>query len=129
MTKPLVAIVDDDESMRDATKDLLDAAGFAAATFGSAESFLKSDDVGHIACLVTDVRMPGMTGMELHRELVASECAIPTILMTAYPDDRARRLALRAGAIGYLIKPFTPGQLLDCIRSALEAEGGGSQEE
>jgi FixJ family two-component response regulator len=119
--KPLVAIVDDDESIRDATKDLLDAAGFAAATFPSAESFLQSNRRGSTSCLVTDVRMPGMTGLELHQDLVASGTRIPTILMTAYPDDRVRTRARKAGVVCYLIKPFTPDELLECIRSALAA--------
>ena len=125
--KPLVAIVDDDESIRDSTKDLLDAAGFAAATFPSAESFLKSDRRRSAACLVTDLRMPGMTGLELHQDLAASGTHIPTILITAYPDDRVRARARKAGVLCYLIKPFTPDELLECIRSALAAGDAAGQ--
>ena len=126
--KPLIAIIDDDESMRDSTKDLLDAAGFAAATFPSAESFLESDRRRSAACLVTDVRMPGMTGLELHQDLVASGTDIPTILITAYPDDRVRARARKAGIVCYLIKPFTPDELLQCIRSALAAGDAAGEE-
>jgi FixJ family two-component response regulator len=119
--QPLIAIIDDDESIRDTTKDLLESAGFSAATFQCAASFLKSEQIQYTACLITDMRMPGMTGLELHRALVASGNPIPTVLITAYPDDRVRARALKGGVICYLAKPFTPEVLLDCIRAALEA--------
>jgi len=125
--KPLIAIVDDDESMRNSTKDLLESAGFLAATFQSAESFLKSRHLHRFACLVTDMLMPGMTGLELYRDLVASGNAIPTILITAYPDDRAQAGALKGGIACYLIKPFTADKLLGCIRRALDARKAGER--
>ena len=87
---PLIAIVDDDESMRDTTKDLLESAGFSAATFARATSLLTYARLDQVACLIADMRMPEMSGLELHQRLVASHRAIPTILMTAYPDERVR---------------------------------------
>jgi FixJ family two-component response regulator len=116
---PLLAIVDDDESIRDTTKDLLESAGFSAATFDSAESLLTSDSLNRFSCLITDVRMPGMTGIELHRHLVASGRAIPTILMTAYPDERVCVLAAKSTIVGYLVKPFDATELLTCVRVAV----------
>jgi FixJ family two-component response regulator len=118
--KPLISIVDDDESVREATKSLMRALGFLAETFGSAEEFLKSDRLHWTACLIADVQMPHMGGVELHRHLVASGVAIPTILMTAYPNRSVRTRALKAGIVSYLIKPFNKDDLLACIRSALD---------
>ena len=121
--RPLVAIVDDDESIRETTKDLLESAGLAAATFASAALLLKSRRLGSISCLVTDMRMPLMSGLELHQHLVASNHAIPTILITAYPDDRVRAQALKAKVVGYLTKPFAAEELLVCIRCAITSPG------
>ena len=116
---PLVAIVDDDESMRDTTRDLLESAGYHAATFTSAASFLKSRRRKSVSCLIADVRMGEMTGLELHQHLVASNQAIPTILMTAYQDERVRALAIRANVVCYLAKPFAAEELLACLHCAL----------
>ncbi|MBT2323651.1 response regulator [Variovorax paradoxus] len=118
---PTVAIVDDDESVRDTTKDLLDSAGVSAATFDSAESFLQSKSTCAIRCLVADMRMPGMTGLELHGHLAAAGTPIPTVLITAYPDERAIERALKAGVICFLAKPFSAEDLLACIETALRA--------
>jgi FixJ family two-component response regulator len=115
---PLVAIVDDDESMRDTTRDLLESAGYLAATFPSAASFLKSRRRERVLCLIADMRMGEMTGLELHQHLVASNRAIPTILMTAYPDERVRALAIRANVVCYLTKPFAAEELLACVHRA-----------
>jgi FixJ family two-component response regulator len=117
--KPTVAIVDDDESVRDTTKDLLDSAGLSAATFDSAESFLQSKGTCAIRCLIADMRMPGMTGLELHGRLAAAGTPIPTVLITAYPDERARARALKTGVICFLAKPFSAEDLLACIETAL----------
>lgn len=117
--RPLVAIVDDDESTRETTKDLLESAGLAAVTFASAALLLKSRRLNRISCLVTDLRMPQMTGLELHQCLVASNHSIPTILITAYPDDRVRAQALKANVVCYLAKPFVAEELLACIRGAI----------
>jgi non-heme chloroperoxidase len=114
----LISIVDDDSSARAAVAGLVRALGFAAAEFASAGEFLRSGEVGQAKCLIADVRMPGMTGLALYRHLVASGTAIPTILMTAWPDDATRTLALNAGVICYLAKPFASGDLLGCITSA-----------
>ena len=119
--KALISIVDDDESVREATKGLMSALGFTAEAFASAEDFLKSGRVQDTSCLITDMQMPGMTGLELYARLVASGHAIPTILITAYPDDRGRARALDVGVTRYLTKPFSEDALLGCIRSALES--------
>jgi FixJ family two-component response regulator len=116
---PTVAIVDDDESVRDTTKDLLDSAGLSAATFDSAESFLQSKGTCAIQCLIADMRMSGMTGLELHGRLAAAGTPIPTVLITAYPDEPARARALKAGVICFLAKPFSAEDLLACIETAL----------
>ena len=125
---PLVAIVDDDESIRDTTKDLLESAGFSAVVFARPASLLRSRRLNRVRCLIADMRMPKMTGLELHQHLAASNRAIPTILMTAYPDERARARAIKANVMCYLIKPFAADELLACVRHALQrhdAGGGG----
>jgi FixJ family two-component response regulator len=125
----VISVVDDDESVREAMTGLMRSLGFFADAFHSGESFLRSDRRKGTACLITDVQMPGMTGLELHSRLVASGKPIPTILITAYPDERVRARALQAGVIGYLAKPFDKDHLLACIRTALqqrEAGGWGS---
>ncbi len=119
----LVAIVDDDESIRDTTKDLLESAGFSAATFACASRLLKSTRLKRVACLIADMRMPEMTGLELHQHLVAANHAIPTILMTAYPDERVRAQAIEAHVICYLAKPFAADELLACVRRAVRSPG------
>jgi FixJ family two-component response regulator len=118
-TKTLISVVDDDESMREALRGLMKSLGYKAEAFGSAEEFLNSRQVSRTSCLIADVNMPGMTGLELHRRLVASGKAIPTILITAYPDETVRERALGDGVIGYLSKPFDENDLLTCIRSSL----------
>jgi len=119
---PLIAIVDDDESVREATKALMRSTGLVAEAFSSAEEFLRSPHLGRTACLVADVHMPGMSGLDLHRQVSTLSQRIPTILITAYPNDTVRARALSAGAIGYLVKPFSEDDLLNCIRSALRQD-------
>jgi FixJ family two-component response regulator len=116
---PLIAIVDDDISMREALEALTRSFGFSAVTFVGAAEFLRSRERLITACLITDINMPGMNGLELHRRLTDSGSAIPTIFITAYPSDAGRSRALAAGVICYLPKPFTDDNLLTCIRSAL----------
>jgi FixJ family two-component response regulator len=116
---PLIAIIDDDKSMRDTTRDLLESAGFSAATFASAARLLKSQRLHRVSCLIADMRMPKMTGLELHQHLVASNRAIPTILMTAYPEERMRAQAMKANVVCYLAKPFEAEELLNCVRRAI----------
>ena len=118
-TKPLISVVDDDESMREAVRGLMKSLGYTAQAFASAEEFLSSRQVPRTSCLIADVQMPGMTGIELHRHLVASGQTIPTILITAYPEEGARQRALDDGVVCYLSKPFDEGDLLSCIRSSL----------
>jgi FixJ family two-component response regulator len=124
---PLVAIIDDDESIRDTTKDLLESAGMAAVTFASASQLLKSRRIKSISCLVTDMRMPGMTGLELQQELAGSNQPIPTILVTAYPDERVRVQAIRNRVVCYLVKPFAADDLLACIRCAIQRGRRGTE--
>jgi FixJ family two-component response regulator len=114
-----VAIVDDDVSIRRATRNLLQAAGYCATTFPSAGSFLRSRRRHGVSCLVADVRMPGMTGLELYEALAASGNAIPTVLITAHDDEAVRLRARDAGIHGTLGKPFSPEELCETVRSAL----------
>ena len=116
----VIAVVDDDEAVREALTGLMKSLGYRAAAFQSAEDFLKSKRRRGAACLIADVQMPGMTGLELHDRLVASGKPIPTILITAYPDETVRARMLQAGVKGYLAKPFNEDDLLACLRSALD---------
>ena len=117
--KPLISVVDDDESMREAMRGLMRSLGYTAQTFASAEEFLNSCQVPRTSCLIADVQMRGMTGLQLHRHLVASGKTIPTILITAYPNETVRKRALEDGVVCYLSKPFDENDLLACIRSSL----------
>ena len=123
LNKALISIVDDDESVREAMQALMKSLGLAAEVFASAEEFLASDSGSRAACLITDMQMPGLTGLGLHDRLVASGNPVPTIVITAYPDERARARALQAGVACYLIKPFNEIDLLTCIRSILDRRG------
>jgi FixJ family two-component response regulator len=116
---PLISIVDDDESIRESTEGLVRSLGYRAATFASAEEFLQSDSVDSTSCLITDVQMPGLSGIDLQRDLIARGIKMPTIFITAFPEEGARRRALTAGAFGYLGKPFSEDSLLKCLDSAL----------
>ena len=124
----VIAIVDDDHSVREALTSLVRSLGYVASAFESAEDLLKSKRC-RVSCVIADVQMPGMTGIELYNRLVTSGQPIPTILITAFPDERARERALQAGVVCYLTKPFSEDDLLACIRSILgrrEAGGKGS---
>ena len=116
----LIAIVDDDDLMRNAVQGLLKSAGLPARAFASAEEFLQSGQQHHTACLIADIRMPGMSGLELQANLNAERCKIPTIFITAHGDARMRMQALRAGAVEFLAKPFDDEVLLGNVRAALE---------
>jgi FixJ family two-component response regulator len=118
-TFKLIAIVDDDEAMQDSLRDLLEAAGLAARCFGSAEEFLKSDLHCTAACLIVDIRMPKMSGLELQAKLKEEECNVPIIFITAHGDARMRIQAMRRGAVEFLAKPFDHQLLLKRVRSAL----------
>jgi FixJ family two-component response regulator len=117
----LVAIVDDDDLMRTALQGLLKAVGCPAQAFASAEEFLQSGQQHRTACLIADIRMPGMSGLELQAKLNAEHCRIPTIFITAHGDTKMRMQALRAGAVEFLAKPFDDEALLESVRAALES--------
>jgi len=125
--KPVIAIVDDDHAVREALTSLVRSLGYAAMAFECAEDLLKSRRRRSLSCVIADVQMPGMTGLELHNRLVASGEPIPTILITAFPDERGRERALQAGVTCYLTKPFSEDDLLACIRSNLGRRDGGGE--
>jgi len=118
-TKNLISVIDDDESIRRTTTLLIESFGFRAAAFASAESFLKSGQLHNTSCLILDVRMPGMNGLELQSELAAAGYGIPVIFITAYDDKDSRGRAMQSGAIAFLDKPFSDEKLLRTVRSAL----------
>jgi FixJ family two-component response regulator len=118
---PMISIVDDDQAVRDATKALIRSLGYRVATFASAEEFLKSEWLHDTACLISDVQMPGVNGIELQDRLAASGHRIPIIFMTAFPDDRVRDRAMRSGAISFMSKPFSEANLIVCLDRALQA--------
>src|ERR1700722_9680096 len=109
---PVISIVDDDPAVREGTMDLLNSMGYVAETFERADEFLKSDRLHSTSCLIADVQMPGMTGLELHSRLIATGNIIPTILITAFPSNGDRERALRAGVICYLAKPYNDKDLV-----------------
>ena len=118
-TKSLISVIDDDESIRRTTTLLIESFGFRAAAFASAEKFLKSGQLHDTSCLILDVRMPDINGLELQSKLAAEGYGIPVIFITAYDDKDSRGRAMRAGAIAFLDKPFSDEQLLQTVRSAL----------
>ena len=117
----LVAIVDDDDLMRSALQGMLKSVGLPSRAFASAEEFLKSGQQSQTACLIADIRMPGMSGLELQAKLNAEHCRIPTIFITAHGDTKMRMQALRGGAVEFLAKPFDDESLLGSVRAALES--------
>jgi FixJ family two-component response regulator len=119
-TPKIVAIVDDDDSMRSAVQGLLEAVDLPAQAFASAEEFLSSGKQHDTACLIADIRMPGMSGLELQATLKAQRCSVPIIFITAHGDEKMRLQARRAGAVEFLSKPFDNEVLLDSVRAALE---------
>jgi FixJ family two-component response regulator len=121
----VIAVVDDDESVREALTGLMKSLGYRAVAFRSAAEFLNSKLRHSAACLIADVQMPGMTGPELYDRLVASGQPIPTILITAYPNETVRARVLNAGVQGFLTKPFSEDELLECMRCATPPRVGG----
>jgi FixJ family two-component response regulator len=118
----LVSVVEDDQFFRESMRRLLRSFGYSVETFPSATDFLASPHLGETACLIADVHMPAMTGLELHRRLIEMGHAIPTILVTAYPNDDVRAHALNDGVIGYLRKPIDENHLMRCLRVALNSD-------
>jgi FixJ family two-component response regulator len=115
----MISIVDDDVSVREATKGWVRSLGYSAAAFASAEEFLQSGKVNDTECVITDVQMPGLSGIELQSHLISQGNRTPIIFVTAFPEERTRTRALEAGAIGFLTKPFNEGRLIEYIEAAL----------
>ena len=116
----MVAIVDDDELIRNALRGLMKAAGFRSVAFASGEEFLNYAELDRVVCLIADIRMPGMSGLELQADLKKVHRKIPIIFITAQGDEKMRMQALRAGAVKFLTKPLDRGVLLDSVRAALD---------
>jgi FixJ family two-component response regulator len=119
--RTLISIIEDDQPFRESMRKLMTALGYTVEAFPSAADFLASPLLPQTACLVSDVQMPGMTGVELHRHLIDAGYAIPTILVTAYPDEAIRKRVLKNGVLCYLSKPVDDDHLERCLRSALES--------
>jgi FixJ family two-component response regulator len=122
----LVAIIDDDASVRATTDSLVRSLGYVVHTFASAEAFLQSGRLDDFACVIADVQMPGMSGVQLQDHLRAEGCGVPFIFFTAFPDQKTRARALAAGAVCYLTKPFDGGALVQCLQDALKTPDGGA---
>jgi FixJ family two-component response regulator len=121
---PLISIVDDDSIVRRAIESLVMSRGYRACTFPSAEAFLQSPLVTETSCLISDVQMPGISGIQLQDRLADLGLSIPTIFITAYPDDSVRTRVLGSGAVCFLLKPFDAQPLVECIDDALNRRGG-----
>jgi FixJ family two-component response regulator len=121
---PFIACVEDDLHVSEAIKGLLEAYGFVVEAFASAEDFLESDRLKAAACLITDVNLQGMSGLQLQDRLAAVGQSIPTVVITGFPDERVRAQALGAGAIGFLAKPIATEDLLTCVRAAMVRRPG-----
>jgi FixJ family two-component response regulator len=117
----MVAVIEDDESCRVAVQRLLKSAGLSVQSFGSAEAFLHSGQQRETGCLISDIRMPGMSGLELQSKLNSDHCPIPTIFITAHGDEKMRLQAMRGGAVKFLLKPFDGETLLEAVRVALKS--------
>ena len=123
----IISIVDDDRIVREAMADLLRSLGYEATTFESAEDFLESCNLAQTSCLITDLHMPGLDGLELQSRLIAQGHQTPIIFITAYPEERFRKRAMNAGAAGFLNKPFTEDALINCVESALNSSTSSSR--
>lgn len=119
--KGVIAIVDDDESIREAVASLMNAHGYESRPYASADEFLQSAERGRAICLIVDVNMPGMSGPQLHQVMIETGKTIPTILITAHPDESTRIRALQANVQCYLTKPFSEDELLACVRAAVDS--------
>ncbi len=121
-TAPVISIVDDDALVRDGIGDLVKSLGYGVLTFASAEEFLKSGRVRETSCLITDLQMPGLKGLGLQSQLLEAQYATPVIFVTAFPTNKARTQALRAGAVAFLSKPFEEDSLIGSIEAAVELD-------
>jgi len=118
---PIVSIIDDDQDVRQAVQRLMRSRGFATRTFASAEEFLRSPSLHETACVLTDIQMPGMTGIDLHDVMLKQGPRLPVIFLTAFPDDRTEKRALQAGALGFLTKPFDARTLVSLVDTAVQS--------
>jgi FixJ family two-component response regulator len=126
-TLSVISVIDDDASVRTATNNLLSSHGYLIQTFVSADDFLRSDHLHDSSCVVADVQMPGMSGLDLLTHMRAHGYTVPFVFITAFPDDGVRVRALKAGAIGFLAKPFAGPALIDCIETALNRQRGAGK--
>ena len=120
----VISIIDDDKSVREATKSLLKAYGYGAVTFASAEDFLRSDQIDHTSCLITDVQMPGLSGVELQNRLLSDGYHMPTIFISAFPNSQIEEWVIQMGAIAYLRKPFNEDELFEHLETAVKRGRG-----
>jgi FixJ family two-component response regulator len=125
---PVISLIDDDASVRAATDNLLRSLGYTVYTFASAEQFLRSAHFNDTSCVIADVQMLGMSGVDLQARLLAQGHRVPFIFITAFPEETIRARALKAGAICFLTKPFDRLTLMKCLDTALEGRGGGTSE-
>ena len=123
MDIPVISIIDDDEFVRDAVQGLVRSLGYVAAGHASAEDYLRSNEHGTSSCLITDIQMPGMSGADLQAQLIAEGNLTPMIFMTAFDNENIRTRVLKAGALGYLKKPFDEKVLVQCLEEALKTRG------
>ena len=119
--EPVISIIDDDPLVRDGIGDLVASLGYRCLTFSSSEEFLESCELGNTVCLITDLHMPGLNGLDLQQHLLQKGYCTPVIFVTAFPDGKSRERALRAGAVAYLSKPFEESSLISAVGSALRA--------
>jgi FixJ family two-component response regulator len=124
----VISIIDDDASVRAATDNLLRSLGYTVYVFASAEEFLRSTHLNDTSCVIADIQMPGMSGVDLQARLLAQGYSVPFIFITAFPEETIRARALKAGAICFLTKPFDRLTLIRCLDAALEKHGGGTGE-
>jgi FixJ family two-component response regulator len=127
-TRSVISVIDDDASVRAATNNLLSSHGYIVHTFGSAEEFLQSAELNESVCVIADVQMPAMSGLDLLTHMRAQGYAAPFIFITAFPEENVRVRALKAGAVGFLAKPFAGPVLINCIETALNRHRGGTGE-
>jgi FixJ family two-component response regulator len=125
-TLSVISVIDDDASVRAATNNLLRSHGYTVHAFASAEEFLRSADVNDTSCVIADVQMPVLSGLDLLTLMRSQGHLVPFIFITAFPDESVRARALRAGAIAFLAKPFAAPTLIDCLTTALKGHGGGA---
>jgi FixJ family two-component response regulator len=126
---PVISIIDDDESVREGIQRLVRSLGYATATFASAEEYLLSDRVRKSSCLITDIKMPGMSGVEMQNRLIADGDRTPVIFVTAFPGEKIRERVLEAGAFGFFSKPFNENCLITCLEKALKSDDSGSPQQ